>query len=304
MDLRQLQHFVVLADESHFTRAARRVNIVQSALSSSIRSLEAELGTDLFERSTRRVKMTPAGRALYEKARTVLASAREAREAVAAVLGLKRRLLVIGAVQSLGAFVDLPGLLGAFHAAHPDIDIHLRQDSSTALVQKIADGDVDLALLPVFAAPDDIVVTKIACEALVVACAASHPLAGRGDVTLERLAREPFVDFQPDWGTRPLVDSAFRQAGIERRIAFEVGDLGTLLDLTSRGLGLALVPESAGAARAGSVGPGAIATATVQEPEICWELVVALARPRGLGQQRNPAASVFMDLLKRERAHP
>src|SRR2546430_15836708 len=91
----------------------------------------------------------------------------------------------------------------------------------SALVQKVADGGVDLALLPVFAAPDDIVVTKIACEALVVACAASHPLAGRGDVTLERLAREPFVDFQPDWGTRPLVDSAFRQAGIERRIAFE-----------------------------------------------------------------------------------
>src|SRR2546421_9595297 len=97
MDLRQLQHFVVLAEESHFARAARRVSIVQSALSSSIRSLEAELGTDLFERSTRRVKMTAAGRALYEKARTVLAGAREAREAVAAGLGLKRGLLVIGA---------------------------------------------------------------------------------------------------------------------------------------------------------------------------------------------------------------
>src|SRR2546429_9410500 len=87
MDLRQLQHFVILADESHFTRAARRVNIVQSALSSSIRSLEAELGTDLFERSTRRGKMTAAGRALYEKARVVLASAREARAAVAAGQG-------------------------------------------------------------------------------------------------------------------------------------------------------------------------------------------------------------------------
>jgi len=170
-------------------------------------------------------------------------------------------------------------------------------------VQKIADGAVDLALLPMFAAPDGIVVTKIACEALVVACAPSHPLAGRSDVTLERLSHEPFVDFQLDWGTRALVDGAFHQAGIERRIVFEVGDLGTLLDLTSRGLGLALVPESAGAARAGSVGPRAIATATVQEPEIRWELVVALAR-RGLGPQRNLAASAFMDLLKREGALP
>src|SRR2546429_1304575 len=132
MDLRQLQHFVVLADESHFTRAARRVNIVQSALSSSIRSLEAELGTDLFERSTRRVKMTAAGRALYEKARTVLAGAREAREAVAAVLGLKRGLLVIGAVQSLGAFVDLPGLLGAFPPAPSHIDIPPRPGTANA----------------------------------------------------------------------------------------------------------------------------------------------------------------------------
>src|SRR2546429_7260806 len=128
MDLRQLQHFVVLADESHFTRAARRVNIVQSALSSSIRSLEAELGTDLFERSTRRVKMTAAGRALYEKARTVLAGAREAREEVVAGLGLKRGVPVIGAGENPGDFLDLPRPIGAFHAALPDIDIPLQQD--------------------------------------------------------------------------------------------------------------------------------------------------------------------------------
>ena len=88
MDLRQLEHFLAVAEEQHFTRAARRVNIVQSGLSASIRALEEELGAPLFIRSTRRVDLTAAGRVLAEEARRVLAAAQGARDAVAAVQGL------------------------------------------------------------------------------------------------------------------------------------------------------------------------------------------------------------------------
>ena len=114
MELRQLQHFVAVAEEMHFTRAARRVNIVQSALSTSIRALEEELATKLFMRNTRQVQLTTAGRVFLDKARLALEAVREARDAVAAVQGLTRGRLAIGTVQSLPAFVDLPALLASF----------------------------------------------------------------------------------------------------------------------------------------------------------------------------------------------
>src|SRR5512141_773349 len=133
MELRQLQNFIAVAEEQHFTRAARRMNVVQSALSTSIRLLEEELGADLFVRSTRQVRLTEAGRVLLEKARVALDAVRDAREAVAAVQGLKLGTVNIGTVQSLPAFLDLPSLLSEFHGQYPGIEVRLTQGGSTDL---------------------------------------------------------------------------------------------------------------------------------------------------------------------------
>ncbi|MBW4092388.1 MAG: hypothetical protein HIU82_14975 [Proteobacteria bacterium] len=103
-----------------------------------------------------------------------------------------------------------------------------------------------------------------------MACPPGHPLDGRRDVPLAALRDAAFVDFEPAWGTRRLVDRAFAEAGVERRIAFEVSDLGTLLDLVGRGLGIAVVPEAVARARRPAVG-----VAELAGPEMCWELVVA-----------------------------
>lgn len=127
VDIRQLQHFVAVAEEKHFTRAAQRVNIVQSALN-SIRLLEEELDAKLFVRSTRQVRLTDAGRILLDKAKAALESIRDAREAVAAVRNLERGTLSIRTVQSLPAFRDLPSLIERFHAEYPGVEVRLRQD--------------------------------------------------------------------------------------------------------------------------------------------------------------------------------
>lgn len=295
MELRQMQHFVAAAEEKHFTRAAQRVNIVQSALSASIRALEDELGAKLLIRSTRQVRLTAAGEVFYVKALAALDAVQDAREAVTAVQGLSRGVLSIGTMQSLPAFLDLPSLLARFHADHPGIEIRLSQGGASHLLDKIRAGRLDIAFLPIGEALDDITSTIIACESLVIACAPSHPLAGRRNVPLSSLRDQPFVDFQPDWGTRRLVDQGFSGAGIVRRTAFEVSDLETLLDLVSRGLGIALVPETTAAAR----GP-ALAMATLAEPELCWELVAAEATVAHADQNR--AARAFMTLLTA--AHP
>ena len=111
MDLRQLRHFVAVAEEGHFSRAARRANIVQSALSTSIRRLEEELGARLFVRTTRQVQLTEAGRVLLSKARTLLELASETRAAVAEVAGLERGTLRLGAAPNITVFMDLPALV-------------------------------------------------------------------------------------------------------------------------------------------------------------------------------------------------
>jgi DNA-binding transcriptional LysR family regulator len=305
MELRQLEHFLAVADEKHFTRAAQRMNIVQSGLSASIRALEHELKAELFLRTTRRVELTIAGQVLYDRAQRVVAASREARNAVAAVQGLGQGKLLIGTAQSLGAFIDLPLLLHAFHTRHPEIEIHLCQGGSALLLEKIREGQLDLAFVPIFGPTPGIVTTMIACGELVLACPPGHPLAGASNIALAELKAEPFIDFQPSWGTRRIVDHAFTVARIDRRIAFEVTDLGTLFDLVARGLGIALVPEPLALARSRHDQPLPIAIAELRRPEICWELVLAFAAPDS-GDRRpgNPAARVFIDVLNKTRGLP
>lgn len=296
MDLRQLEHFVTVAEEQHFTRAARRLNIVQSGLSTSIRTLEEELGAELFLRSTRRVDLTAAGRVLFLEAQRVLSAARKAKEAVFAVQGLRRGRLTIGMAQTLSPFLDLPALLSRFHGDYPGVEIRLCQGASPNLCTKVRDGRLDVAFVPAFGSTLDGVGSELyVCEALVVACPPTHPLAGRDGLTLASLAACTFVDFQPEWGTRPLVDHAFAEARVERHVAFEVNDMRTLLDLVSFGLGIALLPERIVAAQASlSNAPGGIALARLDPPEICWEMAVIYA---GRDEPVSAAANAFLALL-------
>ncbi|MTJ83713.1 MAG: LysR family transcriptional regulator [Telmatospirillum sp.] len=293
MELRQLEHFVAVAEEQHFTRAARRLNIVQSGLSTSVRSLEEELGVELFLRSTRRVDLTAAGRVLLPEALRVLAAVRKARDTVQAVQGLTRGHLAIGMAQALTPFLDLPALLSRFRTAYPGIEIRLCQGAAPTLCDKIRQGRLDVAFVPVYGVEPEGVQTRLfVCEALVLACPPGHPLAGRDGLPLAALAGESFVDFQPDWGNRQLVDHAFADARVDRRVAFEVNDMRTLLDLVSFGLGVALVPERIATVEAGA--GGRIALARLAPPEICWEMAVVFA---GRDEPVSAAAGAFLDML-------
>jgi DNA-binding transcriptional LysR family regulator len=243
MDLRQLQHFVAVAEEQHFTRAARRLHIVQSGLSASIRGLERDLGAALFTRSTRRVELTEAGRMLLAEARRVLAAAETARDAVAAVQGLLRGRLRIGILQSMRE-LHLAEVLADFHAAHPGVEIELTQAASSVLAERVRDAQLDLAFVALSRAPVGLTLKPLADIPMVLACAADHRLAGQSGVRLAGLDGESFVDFPAGWGGRILVDDAFAAAGLRRRVRFEVGDVSALLDLVAQSLGVAIVPAS------------------------------------------------------------
>ena len=139
MELRQLEHFVAVAEESHFTRAAELLQISQSGLSASIRALETELGTPLFVRSTRRVELTEAGRVLLAESHRTLASVAAAHDAVAAVRGVLRGTLSVGGEQCLGV-VDVPAQLARFRSRHPGVEVRLRFGGSARPTDLLAAG--------------------------------------------------------------------------------------------------------------------------------------------------------------------
>ncbi|WP_055590646.1 LysR family transcriptional regulator [Peterkaempfera griseoplana] len=242
MELRHLEYFVAVAEERHFTRAARRLMVSQSGLSASIRALERELGTPLFVRTTRSVELTGAGHALLGDAARALASVRAGRAAVAAVQGLLRGTLSVGTEQCI-AGVDVAALLARFRAAHGGVEVRLRQAGSAALVEDVAAGRADLAFVALCgAAPETVRLIPLVREPMVAVCRADHPLADAPRVTAELLGGEAFVDFHADWGTRAVTDRLFTSAGVDRRVALEVNDVHSLLDLVHHGLGVAVVP--------------------------------------------------------------
>jgi DNA-binding transcriptional LysR family regulator len=299
VDLKQLEHFVAVAEERHFTRAARRLNLVQSGLSASIRSLEEDLGGPLFNRSTRRVALTPAGEVLFAEAQRVLAAARDARHAVTQVHGLARGRLSIGAIQGLAPFVDLPASLGQFRAAFGGIDIELTLDGSRALIDEVREGRLDLAFTqPPDASLDDLGSHMFACEGMVVVCATHHRLAGASELELDDLIDETFADLRPEWSVRRLVDRCFATVGLQRRSSFEVNDMPMLLELAAHGLAIAMVPESVAAARVRNTRGAPLATATLCEAEEpCWE-IAAVYKASSAGEPLIPVARAFLDLLK------
>ncbi|MDR3538576.1 MAG: LysR family transcriptional regulator [Acetobacteraceae bacterium] len=298
MDLKQLEHFVTVAAEQNFTRAAVRLHIVQSGLSASIRSLEEELGVALFIRTTRRVDLTTTGRAFLVEARRVLAAAKDARHVVDELKGLHRGILSIGMIQGLSPLLDVADVLGRFRTARPNVEIRVVSGGSLSLIEGVRTGDLDLAFTQfVGSLPPGVTAWMLACEPLVAACAPWHPLAGKQNIAPRDLVEETFVDLHPDWGTRQLIDQAFAQSRLSRRIGFEVSDLTTQLDLVAHGLGIALVPQAVIAHRNRGQVPHALGTAELAEPEICWELGVVFAHD----EQRHAVSAVtrvFLDLLR------
>jgi DNA-binding transcriptional LysR family regulator len=244
MELRQLEYFVTVAEERHFTRAAQRLHVAQSGISASIRSLERELEAELFIRSTRSVELTDAGRALLVEARHTLSDVAAAREAVAAVRGLVSGRLVVGTLQCMCA-LSVPDLLARFHQAHPGVEIRLKQGGTPELLAQVRAGDMDIALVSEPPGePSGVAVTPLASEPMVLACGPDHAFAGRDSLDLAECKDERFVDFHPGWITRDVTDRSLADARIERRVALEVNDVHSLLEFVGAGLGVALVPHS------------------------------------------------------------
>lgn len=246
IDLRQLRQFVAVAEELSFRRAAQRLHMSQPPLSQTIRNLEKELGTLLFNRTRRRVELTQPGRVLLDEAQRVVSQMARALDAArGAAQGMTGR-LSIGFVPS-STYEILPAILRQFRRGHPAVDLHLEElatvDQTDALLQRRI--DVALNRPPVFFAAGILQETLVR-ERLIAALPAGHPLAARKTLRLRDLREERFLLIPPRWGTgyHSRVLDACKEAGFVPRIAQEPKYMHTIVGLVAAGMGVALVPDS------------------------------------------------------------
>ncbi|MEV5612955.1 LysR family transcriptional regulator [Streptomyces sp. NPDC052225] len=284
MEIRQLRHFVAVVTEGSFTAAARAELIVQSALSTSVRNLERELGAELFDRTGRRVVLTEAGRALLPQARQLLAGAAAAKESVARVAGLGTGRVAIGTIQTLTC-VDLAAELAAFHRELPGIQVSVREGPVEELIEGLRAGELDLAFLAPDARrlPDGLAAFGTWREDLVLVTAPGHPLARARRTLIKDLADEPFIDFKAGTGLETAVRRLAAHCGLERRITCDVTQIGLLVDLVRAGIGVAIVPRRIAEA-------AGLPCVTIRQPEPGRTVVLAGRAPR----PRNPAAEALL----------
>lgn len=281
-----MRYVIAVAEMNSFTRAAQRCLVVQSALSHQIARLEKELGARLFERTSRRVRLTPAGAAFLPAARQCLDAAERVAAEVAAAVGEVRGRLAVGLIPTVAA-VDIPAVLREFHQRHPKARISLSVGASDELAEQVRQGDIEVAFLgiPVTARPRGVMARKLTEERLVAVVSPDHPLADETSVDLRRLSSEVFVDLPAKTAGRAQSDLAFTAAGLTREVAFEVTNADYLARLVGAGLGVALLPPTYAEGLAG------MTTIEVTDAPARAEYVI-------WGREsRAPAANAFLELL-------
>ncbi|MCW2855468.1 MAG: benM 1 [Marmoricola sp.] len=251
MDLRQLRYFATLAEELHFGHAAERLHMAQPPLSHAIRQLEADIGVELFRRTTRVVELTTAGEAFLERARAILSDVQAATDHARRIAAGAVGHLTIGCVGS-ATYSLLPELVRSMSLQLPGVDVTFRGEMLVPdQLDALRAGTIDIALLRPPVADATLEVRTLRRETLVVALPEEHRLARRkrlhaGDLANENLIVHGSTQRSTMYG---VVSRLMREAGVVPRIRHEVGETSTMLTLVAGGLGVAVVPSPVTALR-------------------------------------------------------
>ena len=245
MEFRHLRYFLVLAEELHFGRAARRLSISQPPLSLNIQQLEASVGAVLLIRNSKSVQLTAAGRAFVPAARALLEQAAKASNLAKEVSRGMAGTLSIGFAGTM-LYSGLPEILASFQPRHPLLRVLLREMSSREQLIELAHDRLDLGFVHTTRVPPELSQILVARQAFVLCLPSSHQLAERQSVSLGLLQGEPFAvvsrTVSPDYHDR-IVQTCL-DAGFYPEIRHELQHWLSVVSLVSRGMGVALVPQA------------------------------------------------------------
>ncbi len=247
MTLEQLRIFVAVAEREHVTRAARALNMTQSATSAAVAALESRYRTRLFSRVGRGIELTEAGRLFLAEARAVLARATAAESMLAELAGLRRGTVRLAASQTVANYW-LPPRMTRFHQEFPDIGLPLRIGNTEQVAGMVDDGSADLGFIEGDLDAPRLAVQKVADDRLVLVVHRGHPWERRAPEDWSALATSRWVLREPGSGTRLMFENALRNHGLrlsDLDIAMELPSNEAVLAATCAGGGATVMSELA-----------------------------------------------------------
>lgn len=288
--IRQLEAFLAVAETEGFTRAAERIHLTQSAISVLIRELELQLQVRLFDRNTRSVNLTEAGRAFFPFVEKSLAELQTAIQNTRELMEKKRGRLIVAAPPLIASTL-LPGVIAGFRRQYPGVTVILRDLLTDDIVLRVRNGEVDLGVGTFHLSDPGLAVAVKSTDRLVVLCPQGHPLLRKRKVRWRELAGYPMIALDRHSSLRQIVDKTLDAAACNQAPALEVSFVATAVGMVESGLGIAVLPAYAMLHKGGA----RIQSRDLTEPVVNRDIAVITAR----GKSLSPAAEAFVDELSR-----
>jgi len=244
MQLHQLRYFCAVAHAGSFTRAAETLQLAQPSLSQQIGRLERELGLPLFERLGRGLRLTAYGRALLPQAEAVLLQIQDARHTVEALHGAVRGRLAVGCIPTIAPYYFASRVV-EFAQRHPDVALHLVEDTTPRLVALLQSGELDVAITSLPVRSPDLICSELFREPILVVVAPGHPLAGRARISAGELRQERLLLLREGHCFRHDALAVCRRARLPLTAVFETDQFASIFALVAAGFGISLVPAMA-----------------------------------------------------------
>lgn len=293
MNLRQLELFIAVADSGSFSRGAEATLRTQSTASQQIAALEVECGLQLLDRTSRGVELTDAGRLFQAQARRVLTEMTELQQTMARFQGLEETTLTIGASSIPGTYL-VPGLLPELFRRHPGLTLHVLHNDSRAILERLATGTIELALIGSQAITADLDFTSVADDRLQLVVGPQHRWRQRTSIRLHELFDEPLLLRESGSGSGQTLLATLLAAGVDPeqlRIAGRLGSNEAIKESLAAGYGAAFLSERSVQRE---VARGELVLLPVEGLCVLRRLWLATRRGRVL----SPAAAAFIALLK------
>ncbi|WP_237361668.1 LysR family transcriptional regulator [Vibrio marisflavi] len=233
MEIRQLKHFISVAEHGHFTHAANSLNIAQPALSISIKKFEQQLGVELFSRKDRKVELTQEGIVLMEHAKRILQQVEDAKLAIDELLGLEKGEVRLGAPSMMGSYF-FPEIIMAFKSKYPQLKLVLIDAGTQSIREMLLSGELDIGVILERDVPEELETDHLLKAEMLAVIGDTHELADKSSITYEEFFSQDLVMFKPGYFHRDYIDQASQQYGHSLKLSYETNLLTMILSIVKR----------------------------------------------------------------------
>jgi len=243
MEDHKLKVFCTVAETKSFSKTSEIINLTQPAVSLQIQALEEMYETKLFDRSSSKVTLTPAGEVLYKYAKEILALYTSAEKVIGEMTGLVKGSIIVGAGSTIGNYL-LPSVITDFRKAHPKIRINLLVGNMQRVIEWLNAGNINLGLVEGDVKRQKMAVEKIISDELLLIVPPFHPLAKRKEVSIAEIIDEPFIFREAGSGTRQTVEKFLARHGISpqsMKVSMVLGSTEAIKDAVENGLGVSII---------------------------------------------------------------